>query len=133
MAAVGIGQIHGLQAHLSQCRTLVVQVIHLHICGHAHLLIHDEVCVAMQEAAELGQIGYHARQLAQVQVVDAQCEVLQGSGVGRGVDLQSRAVVCDEIQVGIDMVSLREHHVVVGVDVEGAVGDDGVERVQVYV
>ena len=132
MASVCIGQIDSLQPHGTQRGLLIAQVVDAEVGGDAHgAVLLNQVGVALQEAAQTRHIRHYARQLAEVEVGDSHGKVLQRFGVGRGVDLQARAVVGQKVDVHIDVVAFRDHDIVVIIEVEAAVGQHRRQRRQV--
>ena len=81
--------------------------------------------VAAQHALEFWKIGHHVGEFAKIEIVDAQCDVVDR--VGRcAVDIQSRAVVGQKIHVGLDVFVLAEEDEILVVDVKAPIGNDRV-------
>ena len=132
VTAVSVRQIDSLQTDLSEQGIFITETVDVHVGRNAQRLLGlDEMRIAVQEAAQTRDIRDDAGELAKIQAVDGEREVLQRLLVGRRIKLQSRAIICQQVHIGIDMVVPRQHDEVLGIEVELTIGDDGIQRIQV--
>ena len=121
-------------------RTLVDHLLHGHIGndGDMFAVIHHDMVVAVELAADARQVRQRRRQFAQVETVDADGQVLQVgvcsvrvSWVVR-VDFHTRLVVGYQVYLGLQAVIAVDEQVVVLVQVELLVGNGGALGHQLY-
>ena len=127
MSVVFLLQIHQLGADIADGAALVGHIVHGHVADHRQLAVGilDDVEVAVEDAGHLGQIvGQDAGDLAQVQLVEADGDVLQRRGVAvLGIDFYAGAVVGNEVYLRAHLMTARQQDEVVGVEVELLVAD----------
>ena len=126
MLAVALRHIECFHAHVAQLGIFEDEVFGLELSSDREapvLVVIHHVHIAAQHALEFWQIGHHVGELAKIEVVDAQCDVVDR--VGRSaIDAQSRAVVGQKIHVGLDVFVLAEEDEILVVDVKAPVGND---------
>ena len=121
-------QVHKLGAQVADVGTLVGHACHRHVRGHGDMLILvlQDVVVTVELAGDARQVGDDGRQLSQVDMVQADGEVLEHRGVlVLGVDLHTRLVVGDEVYLRLYLLVARQEDVVVGIEVKLLVADGG--------
>ena len=154
---VALRQINRLHAHLSQRSTLKGEVIGLQRSDCGEFLAGDvvgHVDIAAEHARQAGKIGEHGGELAKIDVIHAQGQVVgglhgvrPGSGETRvgaffvgvtviifwfAVDSQSGAVVSHQVDVCFDTFVATEKEEVVFVDREATIGKDGVVGIEMH-
>ena len=92
--------------------------------GREGVSVLRHVDVAGQEACQAGHVGQHVREFAQVEPRYVQRDVV-GRVLRLAVDLKRSAVVGQQVDVGVEHPGVADVEVVVVVDAEVAVGDDG--------
>ena len=86
MAAVGIGQVYQVQAHVTHAGAFVLHPLYLHVGGDGDGAVGLHVVkVAVEESFYHGHEGYDGGEFAQVQAVDAEGEVLLGLFIPGGI------------------------------------------------
>ena len=122
----GVGVVFLLQidhfcAEVAHVGSFVGHAGYSHVGGHGDMLILvlQDMVVAVEFAGDAGQVGYHRRQLSQVNVVQADGKVLQhGRVLVLCVDLHTGLVVGDEVYLGLYLLVACQEDVVVLVQVE---------------
>ena len=80
--------------------------------------------VAIELASNMGEVGYYGRQLSQIDVMETDGEILQHRGVLMfGVNLHTRFVIGNEVNLRLDFLVLGEEDVVVFIQREFLVAD----------
>jgi len=126
MLAVALRHIECFHAHVAQLGIFENEAFGLELSSGREspvLVVIHHVHIAAQHALKFWQIRHHVGELAKIEIVDAQCDVVDR--VGRSaVDAQSRAVVGQKIHVGLDVFVLAEEDEILVVDVKAPVGND---------
>ena len=131
MTAVGFWQVNGLQTYLSQRGTLEGHIVDSEVGRDAEVLGGlDDMHITLQQARDTGGIGQYGHQLAQIEMIESQGEVLKRIFVGRRIELQTRTVVGQQVEVCADTTLTAKHHIVAFVEVECAIGNDGIQRIE---
>ena len=133
VGVVLLHQIHHFRTDIADGRTFVGHLLHSHIRGHGDALVHilHDVIVAVQLTSDLRQVGDHGGQFSQIQLVDADGEVLQHRRVLiLRIELETRLVVGDQVHLRLNLLTLGEEDEIVLVQVELLVADGGTVRHQ---
>ena len=126
MGIVFLLQIDQFRTDIADGRAFVGHILNGHIGGYriALVLILQDMVVAVKPASDLRQIGDYGGNLAQVDAVQAQRQVLQHRGIlVLRIELQTCPVVGDEVHLGLYPFAFGDVDEVVLVQVELLIAD----------
>ena len=136
MGTVATLHIHQFAAYISHGAVFIAHLCHVEVAHHrdAFLFVLHHVEVAVEQSANSWCIGDDRGNLVKVELVQAHGKVLQqGAVVVFGIDFHTRAIIGNEVYLGVQLLVVAKEQVVVFIELELLIAQHGTIGKQVHV